>query len=67
MGCQGLGDDPMTLGDLVEAVVAVSEDEREAVAVIVHLLESGRVRRPRGSRKARRRARAREALLRRTG
>ena len=67
MGCQGFGHDSVTLGDLVEAVVEVSEDEREAVAVVVHLLESGRVRRPRGSRKARRRARAREAMLRRAG
>ncbi|HVN40609.1 MAG TPA: hypothetical protein VMW19_20785 [Myxococcota bacterium] len=67
MGGQGFGDDPMTLGGLVEAVIDVSEDEREVVAVVVHLLESGRVRRPSGSRKARRRARAREVLLRRTG
>jgi len=67
MGCQEFGDDSVTLGDLVEAVVEVSEDEREAVAVVVHLLKSGRVRKALGSRKARRRARAREALLRRTG
>lgn len=67
MGCQGFGEDSVTLGDLVEAVVEVSEDEREAVAVVVHLLESGRVRRSRSSRKARRRARAREALLQRAG
>jgi hypothetical protein len=67
MGCQGFVEDSVTLGDLIEAVVEVSEDEREAVAVVVHLLESGRVRSPRGSRKARRRARAREALLQRAG
>ena len=65
MGCHGFEDEGVTLGDLIDAVIEVSEDEREAVAVVVHLLESGRVRRPRGSRKARRRARAREALLKR--
>jgi hypothetical protein len=59
----------LTLGDLVSAVIEVSESEREAVAVVVHLIESGRVRAlhpKKASKKARRRQRAREAALRKT-
>jgi hypothetical protein len=64
----GKGGFETTLGDVVGAVIEVSESEREAVAVVVHLIESGQVRalRPRLSRKARRHQRAREAALRRT-
>jgi hypothetical protein len=36
----------MTLFDVVTAVIEVTEDEREVVPVLVHLIESGRVRRP---------------------
>ena len=60
----------VTLGDLVGAVIEVSESEREAVAVVVHLIESGRVRAlhpKKVSKKARRRQRAREVALRKTG
>lgn len=34
-----------TLYELVEAVAEVANDDREVVAVVQHLLESGRVRR----------------------
>ena len=37
----------MTLFDVVSAVIEVTEDEHEAVAVVVHMLESGRVKLPR--------------------
>jgi len=60
----------VTLGDLLGAVIEVSESERESVAVIVHLIESGQIRalRPnKASRKAARRQRAREAALRKAG
>ena len=59
----------LTLGDLVEAVIEVSHSEREAVAVVVHLIESGKVRAlhpQNGSKRARRRQRARETALRKT-
>jgi hypothetical protein len=59
-----------TLGDLMGAVIDVSENEREVVAVVVHLIENGRVRalRPtKASKKARRRQRAREAALPKAG
>lgn len=59
----------LTLGDVVGAVIEVSQSEREAVAVVVHLIESGRVRAlhpQKRSKKARRRQRAREAALRKT-
>lgn len=58
----------LTLGDVVGAVIEVSENEREAVAVVVHLIESGRVRalHPRVGKSARRRQRAGEAPLRRS-
>ena len=60
----------VTLGDLAGAVIEVSEGEREAVAVVVHLIESGQIRamRPtKASKKAARRQRAREAALRKAG
>ena len=41
----------VTLGDLMAAVIEVTEDDHEAVAVVVHMLESGRVRVGRSSRK----------------
>jgi hypothetical protein len=40
----------VTLGELMAAVIEVTEDDHEAVAVVVHMLESGRVR-VRGPRK----------------
>ncbi len=42
------------LGDLVGAVIEVSESEREAVAVVVHLIESGQVRAMRPTKASRR-------------
>jgi hypothetical protein len=57
----------LTLGDVVGAVIEVSQSEREAVAVVVHLIESGQVRALRKpSRQALRRRRAREAALRKS-
>ena len=58
----------VTLGDLVGAVIEVSESEREAVAVVVHLIESGQVRasQPDQPKKPRRRQRAREGALKKT-
>lgn len=34
----------VTLGELMAAVIEVTEDDHEAVAVVVQMLESGRVR-----------------------
>jgi hypothetical protein len=41
---QRLDDEPLTLGDVVEAVVQCSVDSREASMVIENLLANGRVR-----------------------
>src|SRR5512145_2797677 len=38
-----------TLADVVAAVIEVTRDERESIAVVVHLLASGRVRRRRSA------------------
>ncbi|MGH0035013.1 MAG: hypothetical protein ACQGVK_08285 [Myxococcota bacterium] len=35
----------MTLSDLFEAVQRVTDDDREAVALVTHLLSTGRVKR----------------------
>ena len=35
---------PLTLLDLTSAVIEVSADDREAVATLAHLIQSGRVR-----------------------
>jgi hypothetical protein len=35
----------MTLSDLFEAVQHVTKDDREAVALVAHLLSTGRVKR----------------------
>ena len=53
----------MTLFDVVSAVIEVTEDEHEAVAVVVHMLESGRVKLPPNPK----RASEPGAALRRTG
>ncbi len=36
---------PMTLQDVFEAVHKLTDDDREAVAIVARLLESGRIRR----------------------
>lgn len=38
----------MTLSDLFEAVQRVTEDDREAVAIVTHLLSTGRIKRDAG-------------------
>ena len=54
----------VTLGELMAAVIEVTEDDHEAVAVVVHMLESGKVR----MRDPRKRGRGlRERRLRETG
>ena len=45
MGTEGPGEDDMTLSDLFEAVQHVTDDDREAVALVNHLLSTGRVKR----------------------